>query len=116
MRLVISSILLAAAACGGDSGPDTIREDLPPVASDATRLVSPTFNVPAGKEVFECMRFPADTSQDMYINASEAYQVTGGHHSMLYYSDKPTGGDEPHESSVSALPTVSASSCPTASR
>jgi hypothetical protein len=99
MRFVISATVVAAAACGGDSGVDTIRTDLPPGPADGTgqRLVTPTFTVGGGKEVFMCMRLPADTSQDLYVNSSEAYQVTGGHHSMLYYTDQPTGGDEPHE-------------------
>ena len=98
MRLVFASTLLAAAACsGGDSGPDTIRDDLPPAPTDGMRLVGPTFTLPAGKEVFECMRIPADTTKDIYVNASETWQVTGGHHTMLFYSEHPTGGEEPHE-------------------
>ncbi len=97
MRIVFAALLLAA-ACGGESGPDLVRDDIPDAPTDGVRLVSPTFTVGAGKEVFMCMRLPFEVKDDLYVNSSEAYQVTGGHHSMLFYSDKsPDGGDAPHE-------------------
>ena len=104
---VICGVLgVLAAACGGseqapptDNGPDTIRQDLPAPPEGGARLVSPTFPVAAGSEIFMCMRIPYEVTQDMWVNASHGYQVEGGHHTMLYFTpEKQVGVDPaPHE-------------------
>lgn len=97
MRVAFAVVSLIA-ACGGTSDDGIIREDLPPSPSEGVRLASPTFTVSAGKEVFMCMRIPFEVTEDLYVNRSVAFQMTGGHHSMLFYSDTaPDGGDAPHE-------------------
>lgn len=78
---------------------DGIIFDVPPLGADSVRLVSPTFSVDAGTESFICMRIPFEVKEDIFVNASTAYQPEGGHHSMLYYA--PPGqeppNDAPHE-------------------
>jgi hypothetical protein len=88
-------------ACGGeqappeDSGPDTIRTDLPAAPEGGARLVSPVFQVDAASEVFMCMRIEFDVTEDMWVNSSTGYQVEGGHHTMLYYTAEPQVGIDP---------------------
>jgi len=99
--LGISFILSLAPGCATDSaggGPDKIRDDIPDPGPGGVQLVSPTFTVAATTESFTCMRIPFSVTEDMYVNASTAWQVAGGHHTMLYFSDEvQEGGDDPHE-------------------
>jgi hypothetical protein len=107
LGLMLSAGLLAA-ACGEDMGegadaesgdePEMVREDLPDPPEGGARLVSPTFSVAPGAEAFTCMRIPFDADEDLFVNASNSYQVTGGHHTMLFYVDGTVPlDDEPHE-------------------
>lgn len=98
------SVALAAAGCGsGETGETTpengtddgIVFDVPAAPEGAVRLVTPTFEIEPGKEVFMCMHVPFDVKEDLYVNASIAYQPKGGHHSMLYYS--PPGQEPPED-------------------
>lgn len=96
--LCATPMMMAACGGGGDTEDDIILDGLPEAPTDGARLVTPTFKVAPGQEVFECMRIPYEVKEDMYVNRSVAFQATGGHHSMLYYSEQtPTGGDAPHE-------------------
>ncbi len=94
---------LVAPACGGEDGTDppeddgTVRDDLPDKPDDAVRLVSPTFEVAPGDEVFVCMKIPFDIPEDLYVNESVAYQTEGGHHTLLYYVEGGGPAPEPHE-------------------
>jgi hypothetical protein len=98
--LLVTVILGTALStgCSDDGTIDPIRDDLPAPPEGGVRLISPTFTVDAGTEVFMCMRLPFEVTEDLHVNSSVAYQVQGGHHSMLYYT---TGTqpmrDEPHE-------------------
>lgn len=83
---------------GGDDHDDLIRDDLPEQPADAVRMVSPTFDVGSGEEVFMCMRIPHELTEDLWVIQSNAYQVEGGHHSMLFYTVGNTPvREEPHE-------------------
>jgi hypothetical protein len=79
----LASLAAFAAACG--SSGDSFEKDHPPPPG-GVQLVTPTFTVPKGTEVFECFRVPYDVKEDLYVQSSAAWQATGGHHTMLYYS------------------------------
>ncbi len=83
---------------GEPGGDDLVRDDLPEPPEGGARLVSPTFTIAAGTEAFMCMRIPFEAGEEMYVNASTSYQVGGGHHTMLFYSDGTAPlQDVPHE-------------------
>jgi hypothetical protein len=97
-----AAALAAGCSDSGTTEPpvdDGIIVDVPPAPSGAKRLVTPTFPVEGGTEVFMCMRVPFEVKEDLYVNSSLAYQATGGHHSMLYYTppEQLPLKDEPHE-------------------
>jgi hypothetical protein len=99
VRIGVASVLFASAVGCGGGGQSTntkiIQAPAPPAGG--VQLISPTFTVPRGSEVFECMRIPYDSSQEVYVQSSKAWQMQGGHHSMLYYSTGTvTYKDEPH--------------------
>src|SRR5438270_4185461 len=77
--------LLAAAACGGKSGPakPTVK-----VTSDALTLTTGDFTAPAG-ESFMCFYTALTTDQAYMITAASATQGPGGHHILAYYVDTP---------------------------
>jgi hypothetical protein len=80
-----------------DPGPDKLRDDIPDPPAGGVQVVGPIFSVPAGKEVFMCMRIPFDVTEQMYVQSSHVYQSTNGHHTLLYYSENSAGVDpEPH--------------------
>ncbi len=83
---------------GGSSGPQLLRDDIPEPPEGGVQLVGPIFEVPAQTEAFYCMRVPFESDEPMYVIQSASYQVSGGHHVMLWYSDtSPPSGDAPHE-------------------
>jgi hypothetical protein len=97
-----AAALAAGCSDSGTTEPpvdDGIIVDVPPPPSGAKRLVTPTFQVEGGTEVVMCMRVPFEVTEDLYVNSTVAYQATGGHHSMLYYTPpgQPPLNDEPHE-------------------
>lgn len=99
--LVCSSFVVG---CGGEGATDPDEEpellvDVPDKPADAERLVSPTFGVDAGAEVFMCMRVPFEASGDIWVNKSVGYQAEGGHHTMLFYTieDDEFLDESPHE-------------------
>lgn len=103
-RVVVGATALMLGCNGSDKETqappdDGIIFDVPPVGADAVRLVSPTFSVDAGTEVFMCMKIPFEVKEDLFAGGSVVYQPKGGHHSMLYFS--PPGQkppiDTPHE-------------------
>lgn len=101
--MVGAAVLVVGCTAPGDGETQPVDDgiifDVPALAADAVRLVSPTFTVDAGTEAFICMRIPFEVEEDIYVNASVAYQANGGHHSMLYYSppDQEPPNDAPHE-------------------
>lgn len=95
---------LLAIGCGGSDEPDTdsseIIFDVPELEDNVERLVSPTFEVGAGQEVFMCLRIPFEVTEDMWVNQTIGYQgPEGGHHTMLYYTieDDEHLEEAPHE-------------------
>jgi hypothetical protein len=93
-------MLLALSGCASDDAPepaDGIIIDAPK-PQNGVQLVTPTFTVEGGSEVFMCMRIPAEVPETMYVQQSVAYQAKGGHHSMLYYLPQDFYvEDAPHE-------------------
>lgn len=98
-RLVGFSLLAGLAACGGaEDGASDKLVDAPDPPEGGAQVLSPRYKVPAGREVFMCMRMPFEVTQDLYVQRTTIYQVEGGHHSIVYYrtSTAPVR-DEPHE-------------------
>lgn len=101
--VALSLVLGASFGCAADDGggvqtPDKLRDDIPDPAPGGVQLVSPPFTIPAGKEVFMCMRIPFEVKDDMYVQSSNIYQMTNGHHTLLFYSENSTGVDPaPHQ-------------------
>jgi hypothetical protein len=94
------AIALVASACGEDDPtgqPDKLRDDIPDPGPNGVQMVSPTFEVPAGEEVFMCMRLAYSPDRDLYINSSNIYQSFNGHHTLVFYSNNSAGVDPlPH--------------------
>jgi hypothetical protein len=98
MRSFIAFSFVAAIGCGGGGGPELLRDDIPDPPPGGEQVVSPIFEVPAQSEVFYCMRIYHDINEELNVHSSVGYQVAGGHHVMLYYSEEAQeGGDEPHD-------------------
>jgi hypothetical protein len=69
-----------------------------PAPSNVLQLRGPKFTVPAGTETFSCMRIPYEAKETIFVNASNAFQAEGGHHSMLYYlPPEQSAREDPHE-------------------
>ncbi len=82
---------------GGVQTPDKLRDDIPDPAPGGAQLVTPQFTIPAGQEVFMCMKVPYAVSQDMFVQAGHIFQMVNGHHTLLFYANDSTGVDpEPH--------------------
>jgi hypothetical protein len=94
MRKILFAFALVM-GCGGESGskveilPDGVEEPPP----GGVQIVSPTFEVAATTEVFMCMRIPFEVTGDLYVQASKAWQVTGGHHAMPCSTNDQCGPD-----------------------
>lgn len=116
MRSLSLALMVAAALAAGCSSPDSgeppaddgIILDVPPAGAGTQRLVTPTFQVDSGTEVFMCMHIPFEVKEDIYVNSSLAYQAKGGHHSLLYYTppNQLPLKDEPHECDDSDMSSI----------
>lgn len=85
--------------CSSEDGDDIvkIRDDVPDPPPGGVQMVSPTFEVPPGEEVFVCMKMPYEIEKDYFVQASYVWQVPGGHHTLLLWGDGDVvAPDEPH--------------------
>lgn len=95
--LTLGLVVGCGTADDPNTGPDKLRDDIPDPPEGGVQVVSPIFTVPAGQEVFMCMRIPFDVTEDMFVQRSYVYQSNNGHHTLLFYSNNSAGVDpEPH--------------------
>lgn len=102
LSVVLSLALVPAVGCGADEDadgqPDKLRDDIPDPPEGGVQIVTPAFSIPAGEEVFMCMRVPYVPDRDMYVQSSNIYQSNNGHHTLLFFSNNSAGVDPlPHE-------------------
>ncbi len=74
------------------TGPEFVRQDIPFPEEGVLQVVSPKFEVPSGDEVFNCYRLMT-AERDMFIQKSRFWQVLGGHHTFLFYTETPLETD-----------------------
>lgn len=92
LRIVLIALI---AGCGkpdvmNDPGPDASAPD---AADGYTRLIGRTWDLPAGANIYRCMRVTA--VEDMYITSFVAHAPAGTHHSVLSFAGtNNTGGPD----------------------
>lgn len=105
-RFIGVVLALALAGCTGSGAgphggqPEKLRDDIPEPPEGGAQIVSQAFEVPAGEEVFMCMRVPFEVKERLLVQSSQVYQTTNGHHTVVFYSEDSEGvNPEPHECS-----------------
>lgn len=82
--------LVATSACASD-----VRQVEDPevqVASDYAPLIGGTWSLPAGANIYRCVRFTA--THDMYITGFKAQAPDGTHHAVLSLADERLAGPD----------------------
>lgn len=100
MKTTVAALVgLLALGCGkSDSGPELLRDDIPDPPEGGVQFATPIFEIPAGEEVFMCMKVPFEVDRDMFVQRSSVFQADAGHHTLVFYSENSEGVDpEPHE-------------------
>jgi hypothetical protein len=92
-------VLGLALGCGtADGGPELLRDDIPDPPPGGVQFATPIFEIPAGEEVFMCMRVPFEVDREMFVQSSRVFQADAGHHTLVFYSENSEGvNPEPHE-------------------
>jgi hypothetical protein len=98
LLLVLAGVTVGA--CGDEGATDDPPDglvDAPPPPPGGVQLVGTPFTVPAASEVFFCMEIAAEIASDLFVSESKVYQVEGGHHVIVFYSEATHPVDpEPH--------------------
>lgn len=93
--VAVLSVVAAACADDGAGGPDKLRDDVPDPPEGGVQLVTPTFQVAPGEELFVCYRIDHVVDRDWYVINSTAYQMPNGHHTFVYFMEGDTSAIDP---------------------
>jgi hypothetical protein len=94
----------------GDPGGDAaVQADADPDQPDSgdpdpggfTTLISRSWSIPAGQEVYRCARLTVE--EDVYITTFRALAPQGTHHTVLSVRDNPTQPDGEYDCSASSI-------------
>lgn len=95
-RSFVALLVFSAVGCAGERTGHLINP--PPAGPEVVRLFGPEFDVPPSSEIFMCYTVPIENTEPIFVAATHAWQVDGGHHVLvLSVDDTETTVDAPHE-------------------
>ncbi|MBX3161623.1 MAG: hypothetical protein KF773_37025 [Deltaproteobacteria bacterium] len=116
MRSTVLAVLLGVfIGCGGGGGNNDVPDssppgdgnttpDAPPIPEGFTRLIGRTWTIPAGKEIYRCVRITL--TEDTYLTNIRAQAPAGTHHTVLSITqpgDNANGADGEQNCQVNSL-------------